>query len=93
VFLQGLCALGLRWNERARVAAIVYGLLLTLGWIGALRFELRVFWVSPVIPWSCCIATVVSAVLVQRSLDAATDGLKSREKVTATSVPATVSPS
>ncbi len=93
VFLQGLCALGLRWNERARVAAIVYGLLLTLGWIGALRFELRMFWISPVIPWICCVVTVVSAVLVKRSLDAATDRVESRDGISANSVPAAVSPS
>jgi hypothetical protein len=89
--VQGLCALGLRWNDRERVAAIVYGLLLTLGWIGALRFGLKVFWVSPVIPWISCIVTVGSAVLVQRRLEAATDGLKSQEKVAASGVPAAVS--
>jgi hypothetical protein len=90
VFLQGVCALGLRWNERARVAAIVYGLLLTLGWIGALRFALKVFWASPVIPWICCMVTVVSAIMVRRSLEAATDGLRSREKIVANSVTAAV---
>jgi PAP2 superfamily len=93
VFVAGLCALGLRWNARSRVAAIVYGLLLTLGWIGALRFALKIFWVSPVVPWICCIVTVVSAVLVQRSLEAATDGRKNQEKFAASSVPAQVSQS
>jgi hypothetical protein len=91
VFLQGLCAPGLRWNDRARVAAIVYGLLLTLGWIGTLRFELKMFWISPVIPWTCCILTVASAILVQRSLEAATDGRKSLEKVSASNVTVAVS--
>jgi PAP2 superfamily len=91
VFLQGLCALGLRWNDRARVAAIVYGLLLTLGWIGTLRFELKMFWISPVIPWTCCILTVASAILVQRNLEAATDGRKSLEKVSASNVTVAVS--
>ena len=91
VFLQGVCALGLRWNDRARVAAVVYGLLLTLGWIGALRFALRVFWISPVIPWACSILTVASAILVQRSLEAAMDGRKNSEKISTSSVPVTVS--
>jgi len=91
VFLEGLSALGLGWRERARVAAIVYGLLLTLGWIGALRFALKVFWVSPVIPWICCMVTVVTAVLVERSLERALDGQKSRENAAASSIAARVS--
>jgi hypothetical protein len=91
VFLQGVCALGLRWNDRARVTAIAYGLLLTLGWIGALRFGLGVFWISPVLPWACCILTVVSAVLIQRTLAAATDSRKISEKLSVSNVPVAVS--
>jgi PAP2 superfamily len=91
VFLQGVCALGLRWNDRARFFAVAYGLLLTLGWIGALRFALRAFWISPLIPWTCCILTVASAILVQRSLEAATAGRKNSEKISTSSIPVTVS--
>jgi hypothetical protein len=91
VFLQGLCAMELRWNDRVRVTAIVYGLLLTLGWIAALRFGLRVFWISPVIPWACCILTVVSADLIQRTLAAATDSRKISEKLSVSNVPVAVS--
>src|SRR5580704_3863679 len=81
VFLQGLCALGLRWNDRVRVAAVVYGLLLTLGWIAALRFGLKVFWISPILPWACCLVTVASAVFVQRQLEAASHHAKMDEAV------------
>jgi hypothetical protein len=91
VFLQGVCALGLRWNDRARVTAMVCGLLLTLGWICALRLALKVFWMSPAIPWTCCILTVASSILVQRSLEAATDGRKNSEKVSVGNVPVAVS--
>jgi hypothetical protein len=91
VFLQGLCALGLRWNERVRITAVVYGLLLTLGWIGALRFALKVFWISPILPWMCCILTVASAVFVQRQLEAASDGGKMDEAVAASNVAVAVS--
>lgn len=91
VFLQGLCALGLRWNERARVAAVLYGLLLTLGWIGALRFAPKLFWISPILPWTCCILTIVSAILVRRRLEAASDGGTVREAVPAANVPVAVS--
>jgi hypothetical protein len=91
VFLQGLCALGLRWNDRTRLTAVLYGLLLTLGWIAALRFGLKVFWISPILPWACCLVAVASAILVQRSLEAATDGSKGREAVPAATVSVTVS--
>jgi PAP2 superfamily len=91
VFLQGLCALGLRWNDRARAAAVVYGFLLTIGWIGALRFALKVFWISPVLPWAGCILTVASAVFVQRWLEGSAGSFKSIEKVSTGSVPVAVS--
>ena len=91
VFLQGLCALGLRWNERTRLTAVLYGLLLTLGWIAALRFGLKVFWISPILPWACCLVTVASTIFVQRSLEAATDGSKSREAAPAATFSVTVS--
>jgi hypothetical protein len=91
VFLQGLCALGLRWNDRARVTAVLYGLLLTLGWIAALRFGIKMFWTSPILPWTCCILTVASAIFVQRKLEAATEGLRSRAAPSASAAPLTVS--
>jgi hypothetical protein len=91
VFLQGLCALGLRWNDRARVTAVVYGLLLTLGWIGALRFAVKVFWISPLLPWTCCILTVASAIFVQRRLEAASVGARIGEPVAASNVAVAVS--
>jgi hypothetical protein len=91
VFLQGLCALGLRRNDRTRLTAVLYGLLLTLGWIAALRFGLKVFWISPILPWACCLVTVASTIFVQRSLEAATDGSKSREAAPAATFSVTVS--
>jgi hypothetical protein len=91
VFLQGLCAIGLRWNDRRRATAVIYGLLLTLGWIGALRFALKIFWISPVLPWVCCLLTVASAVIVQRSLEQASVAPDIREAASTNTVPAAVS--
>jgi hypothetical protein len=91
VFLQGLCALGLRWNDRARVQAIVYGLLLTLAWIGALRFAVKIFWISPILPWAGCIVTVASAIFAQRRLAAAIEGHRTRETVAVSGIPISVS--
>jgi len=91
VFLQGVCALGLRWNDWARVTAVVYGLLLTLGWIAALRFGVKAFWISPILPWTCCILTVASAIFVQRRLEAASVVAKIDEAVAASNVAVAVS--
>jgi hypothetical protein len=91
VFLQGLCALGLRWNDQARVTAVLYGLLVTLGWIAALRFALKVFWISPILPWICCLVTVASAIFVQRRLEAAIDGRESPGVASTSTVPVSVS--
>lgn len=81
VFLQGLCAPRLRWNDRARVTAVLYGLLLTLSWIFALRFALKFFWISPVVPRTCCVLTIASAILVRKRLAAATDYYESLDRI------------
>jgi hypothetical protein len=39
-------------------------MVLTLGWIGALRFAVKSFWISPVGPWTCWVLTVASAIFV-----------------------------
>ncbi|MGZ4814100.1 MAG: phosphatase PAP2 family protein [Terriglobales bacterium] len=41
-----------------RVKPIVVGALLTLAWLLMLRYELHVFWISPVIPWAAIAITV-----------------------------------
>lgn len=81
VFLQGLCAPRLRWNDRARVTAVLYGFLLTLGWIFTLRYALKFFWISPVLPWTCCVVTIASAILVRKRLAAATDYYESLDRI------------
>jgi hypothetical protein len=90
VFLQGLCALGLPWNDRARVTAFGHGLLSTLGWIGALCFAVKSFWILPVLPWTCCVLTVASAIFVQRRREAATDRCKICEPAPPSAVPVAV---
>jgi hypothetical protein len=91
VFLRGVCAIGLRWNDRARVMAVGYGFSLTLVWIAALRFGLKIFWITPVLPWVSCVLTAASAIFVQKRLEAATDGQKTEETAVASGVAAAVS--
>jgi hypothetical protein len=80
-----------RWNDKARVAAVVYGLLLTLAWIAMLRFAVKVFWISSILPWSCCVLTVASAIFVQSRLEAATESDKIQEQARVNSVAVAVS--
>jgi hypothetical protein len=91
VFLQGLCALRLRWNDRARVFAFLYGLLLTLAWIAALRFDVKLFWGSPVVPWTSCIVTIASAIFVQRRLVVEMEGTAVEARVPTENVSVAVS--
>ncbi len=72
LFIYALCAFQVPWSNRNRVVAGAVGLATTLAWIELLRFNVKMFWISPVIPWVACIATVVSAsILRQQMADAA----------------------
>jgi hypothetical protein len=73
VMMQSLCAFPLRWGQRERVTGVLYGLLVVLAWFVALGYAPNLFWISPVIPWTCCVATVASAIFVHRKLEAATE--------------------
>jgi hypothetical protein len=73
VMMQSLSSFPLRWAQRERVTGLLYGLLLVLLWFVALGYAPNLFWISPVIPWACCLATVASAILVHRKLEAATE--------------------
>jgi hypothetical protein len=69
LFVQALCATALPWSDRRRQLALLFGLFTVLGWFVALRFGLRVFWLSPIIPWICCAATIGAAEFVRKLLE------------------------
>jgi hypothetical protein len=73
VMIQALCAFPLRWTRRERVIGLLYGLLTTLVWFVALGYAPNLFWVSPIVPWACCLLTVLSAVYLHRKVEAATE--------------------
>jgi hypothetical protein len=73
VMIQALCAFPLRWTRRDRVTGLLYGLLTTLVWFVALGYAPNLFWVSPIVPWACCLLTVLSAIYLHRRLEAATE--------------------
>jgi hypothetical protein len=61
------CSFSLSWKSHRRLWASFGGLLATLGWFALLRYETRLFWISPVVPWIACILTVGLTLLVLRS--------------------------
>jgi hypothetical protein len=73
VMIQALCAFPLRWMQRERVPGLLYGLLTTLAWFVALVYAPNLFWVSPIVPWVCCLLTVLPAIYSHRKLEAATE--------------------
>jgi hypothetical protein len=68
VMVQGLFALSLPWRNTQRLGSILLGLSMVLLWLSILRFANPVFWVSPVIPWTLVVVTIVASVLQQRKL-------------------------
>jgi hypothetical protein len=69
LMILAACAYNLTWNAPARVSAFLFGLMCTLAWFVALRHAPRLFWASPVIPWSLIIATISVAIYLQTKLD------------------------
>jgi hypothetical protein len=74
LFLQALCTISLDWSDSKRLMPFLFGLVTPLVWLWALRFHPRVFWYSPVIPWTCCVLTIALTELARRGLkDAAVE--------------------
>jgi hypothetical protein len=55
------------------VTGFLYGLLVTLAWLLALKHAIKFFWISPIIPWACCAVTIGSAIYVHRRVEDATE--------------------
>ena len=73
LMIQGLAMYELPWSHRERLTAILAGLSLTLGWLAVLRYGVRVFGLSPIVPWTFSIATVALACFLQARLAHAAD--------------------
>ncbi len=92
VMIQSLCAFPMRWAARERVTGTLYGLLVTLLWLVLLGQAPKVFWLSPLIPWTCCVLTVGSAIFLHRKLEAATDVAVQRQSESAAEMAVALSP-
>jgi hypothetical protein len=72
LLMQALCAWPPAWKSRAQLSALLFGLLVVLAWLAALRFAPHFFWVSPIIPWAACAATVALTFWVKERFDRST---------------------
>lgn len=68
LMIESICAFSLKMSDRHRMLAFFAGLAGTLSWFALLRGALHFFWISPVLPWSFCAATVVLSLLCERLL-------------------------
>jgi predicted membrane-bound spermidine synthase len=68
VAVQAACALGLGWGSRARVRALAVGMALTLAWIVAVRYGVRLFEAVPGLTWAAIVATIAASVRTYRPL-------------------------
>lgn len=71
LLILAICSFSLRWNEKQRMAAYLFGGLGTLAWLGVLRFGIRFFWVSPAVPWALMAATVFGSGFLEYRLQRA----------------------
>ncbi len=59
LLIQAICSFRLPWKNPERVQGLIVGVLGMFIWLALLRFGVRLFWTSPVVPWALIIATVV----------------------------------
>jgi hypothetical protein len=58
LLMESLCAFSLSPVNKTRLMGIFFGFLGTFGWLLLLHYAPHFFWISPVLPWLLCIATV-----------------------------------
>jgi hypothetical protein len=71
LMIESVCAYSLKATDRRRVLAFCVGLAGILGWFLLLRHGSHFFWMSPVLPWTFCAATVIASLLSERLLQQA----------------------
>jgi hypothetical protein len=73
LMVQALCSYSMPFREGERRTAFLFGTLVTLVWLALLSFAIKVFWISPLVPWVMVVTTVASSVYFwQRLLKAGT---------------------
>jgi hypothetical protein len=79
LMVQAACSYSLPFGSGERRNAFLFGALATLLWFAALSFYTRIFWISPVLPWTMIVVTVVPSILQwHRLLEAKPQGRPAR---------------
>jgi hypothetical protein len=73
LMIRSLFTFSLPWTNRRRIQDLAGGILVTFAWLAALRFGVKLFWISPIIPWALITATVVVCSLRIHQLEFADD--------------------
>jgi hypothetical protein len=71
LLMESLCAFDLRCTGRWRLTGLGFGLFGTLAWLLALRYAVRFFWISALLPWTLCLATIALSLAFERQLESA----------------------
>ena len=62
LMVQALCSCTLPFREGERRNAFLVGIFSTLIWLALLSFSVRIFWSSPLVPWTMIVATAASSI-------------------------------
>lgn len=68
LMVQALCSYAKPFREGERRTAFLSGTLMTLVWLALLSFAIKMFWISPLVPWVMVVTTVASSVYFWRRL-------------------------
>ncbi len=68
LLVQALCSYSVSFRSPQRRTAFLFGTFATLAWLALLGFVPKLFWISPVLPWSLSIFTVAESVLLWAKL-------------------------
>jgi hypothetical protein len=68
LFMESLFAYDLRISDSNRIRGVAFGLLSTCAWLATLRFTPHVFWSTPILPWTLCVATVAIGLFFEMHL-------------------------
>jgi hypothetical protein len=83
LMIQALCSYTLPFRSRERSTALLFGTFATLIWLALLSFSTRIFWISPLLPWSMIAATVVPSIMLWHRLLAIPEAEKQEQPLRA----------
>jgi len=68
LMVQALCSYSMPFREGERRIAFFFGTLVTILWMALLSFAVKLFWISPLLPWTMIVATIASSVYMWHRL-------------------------